>query len=63
MRATGEKHPRVKFTDAQVREVRNMASNGIKQSKIAELFCMTQGWVSQIVNGIGRKDSLNGRSS
>ena len=63
MKLAGEMHPRVKFTDAQVREVRKMALNGIKQRKIAELFCMTQGWVSQIVNGIGRKDSLNGRSS
>jgi DNA-binding transcriptional regulator YiaG len=46
----GEEHPNAHFTEDDVRKVREMYSSGMTQYKIAEVFGIDQGTVSNIVN-------------
>ena len=50
--ATGAAHGMAKRTPEQVRLIRQLAREGVKQSVIAQRFGMTSGGVSRIVNRI-----------
>lgn len=45
----GEKHPRSKFTDTEVREMKRMRSMGVRYKKIAALFNTSENTVCAIV--------------
>lgn len=47
----GEQHNMCKLTEANVREIREMAASGQTQSSIAERFGVTQPQISRIVTG------------
>lgn len=47
-------HPRRKLTDAQVEEIRMLASGGLPQVRLAERFDVSRACISQLVAGIRR---------
>lgn len=47
----GVRHPRAKFTDSQVLEVRKLAKDGISGSSIARLFNVDHSTVNRIIRG------------
>ena len=48
----GSRNGRSKLTDADVKEIRELLSNGVTQKTIAEKFRITQGNVSRIKRGL-----------
>lgn len=50
--AKGEKHGMAKVTEEQVRDIREMAANGIPQARACEKYGLSSGSVSRIVNRI-----------
>lgn len=48
--AAGGVLPQTRLTDAQVSEIRRLASTGLRQAAIAVQFGTTQGYVSQLVS-------------
>lgn len=49
-RAGGEKHPRAKLTEIQVKEIRKLHEFGLTQRKIASVYGVTSRQISTIVN-------------
>jgi transposase len=45
----GENHPRTKYSDAQIREMRALHANGLSYRKIAALFGANSSYVGEIV--------------
>jgi len=48
----GEKHPLAKLTEVEVREIRELARNGVSQTEIAVQFEVLPNAISRIVNRI-----------
>lgn len=55
LRRLGEMHPRAKFSDQQVRAVRDMAARNVPQVDIAAGLGISQHHVGNIVNGRRRR--------
>lgn len=51
----GEAHSETRFTDSQVRDMRRLYRNGVKQTDIARRFGTYQGVISNIIRGRSRK--------
>jgi DNA-binding MarR family transcriptional regulator len=53
--AAGERSPRAKVTDVQVRAMRALHADGFSQREIAAAFALDQSTVSLTVRGLRRK--------
>lgn len=51
----GEKHPNAKVSDAEVRIIRSLRSQGVRQNIIAETFGISRAQVYRITNGLQRQ--------
>ena len=50
----GENSPNARLTDQQVREMRERRANGALQNELAEIYGVSRGYVSEVVNGLMR---------
>lgn len=53
-RQLGEKNPSCKFSDATIREIRELAKAGLSQHRIAKIHNISQQYVSEILRNICR---------
>lgn len=51
---TGIKHPKSKFTDEQILEIKKLRTEGIPISLISEQFNISKGYIYNLCNGISR---------
>lgn len=54
----GERHPMAKLSNEQHKEIKNLILKGIRQRKIAEMFGISRGYVSEIKTGRKTKDII-----
>lgn len=47
----GHEHPKAKFTEDEIRTIKQLAGEGISQRKIAERYGVAQQTISRIING------------
>jgi hypothetical protein len=48
---TGDEHPRCKLTAAQIIEIKELRSNGVKGSSVAKMFGVSPATISSIIHG------------